>query len=173
MRCLPLGLITTLRTHAGSFVEPPLLATVEADSGVIAAVVMRTPPHNLVLARPREAAALEAEKQARQREELNVLYVAMTRARSELAISSVTPRAASFSTITSRTAAFVSTSTPRAAGASSSPTPPTCSPTMWPTWRWACCCRPATSCPSPPCCLPDAISGPAGHWPNFSPTSRP
>jgi ATP-dependent helicase/nuclease subunit A len=34
---------------------------------------------------------LEAEKQARQREELNGLYVAMTRARSELVVSSVAP----------------------------------------------------------------------------------
>jgi predicted GNAT family acetyltransferase len=47
--CLPLGLITTLRTHAGSFEGSPLLATVEVDSGAIAAVVMRTPPHNLIL----------------------------------------------------------------------------------------------------------------------------
>jgi len=39
--------------------------------------------------------ALDAEKQARQREELNGLYVAMTRARSELVISSVTPRGSS------------------------------------------------------------------------------
>ncbi len=39
--------------------------------------------------------ALAAEKQARQREELNALYVAMTRARSELVVSSVTPRTAS------------------------------------------------------------------------------
>jgi ATP-dependent helicase/nuclease subunit A len=38
--------------------------------------------------------ALEAEKQARQREELNGLYVAMTRARTELVVSSVAPHVA-------------------------------------------------------------------------------
>ena len=39
--------------------------------------------------------ALEVELQARQREELNALYVAMTRSRQELVISSVAPRGAS------------------------------------------------------------------------------
>jgi ATP-dependent helicase/nuclease subunit A len=41
---------------------------------------------------PSAAAAFEIEKQARQREELNALYVAMTRARVQLVISSSQPR---------------------------------------------------------------------------------
>jgi ATP-dependent helicase/nuclease subunit A len=44
---------------------------------------------------PCSAEALEVEKTARQREELNALYVAMTRARSRLVLSSVEPHVAS------------------------------------------------------------------------------
>jgi predicted GNAT family acetyltransferase len=55
---LLLGLATTLRDHPSVYPDQRLWV-VEEDAEVVGAA-LRTPPHNLVLARPRDARALEA-----------------------------------------------------------------------------------------------------------------
>jgi hypothetical protein len=51
VHCLQLGICETLRHQAMGPVgdAPPYLATVERDDGSVAAVILRTPPHNVVL----------------------------------------------------------------------------------------------------------------------------
>lgn len=96
-----------LTIHGAKGLEAPLVLMLDTDAGPARAETMgvivdwpgeaSAPQRFAFLAsesRPPTCcrAALDAEKQARQREELNALYVAMTRARGELVVSSVTPR---------------------------------------------------------------------------------
>ncbi len=102
--------VRLLTVHGAKGLEAPLVLMLDTDGAPARAETM-----GVILDWPGEAQApqrfafiasegepptcclpaLAAEKQARQREELNALYVAMTRARSELVVSSVTPRTSS------------------------------------------------------------------------------
>jgi uncharacterized protein len=55
---LPLGILSTARALPG--VYPALLGWVAHDEGSVVGVAIRTPPHNLVLARPTDPRAIEA-----------------------------------------------------------------------------------------------------------------
>ncbi len=98
--------VQLLTVHGAKGLEAPVVLLLDTDSAAT-----RTQTMGMLVDWPGESAAprrfaflasesrppaccrdaLEAEKQARQREELNGLYVAMTRARTELVVSSVAP----------------------------------------------------------------------------------
>ncbi|MFD0668595.1 UvrD-helicase domain-containing protein [Ramlibacter sp. MAHUQ-53] len=101
------GAVRLLTVHGAKGLEAPLVLLLDTDAPAPRAETMgvlvdwpgeaAAPRRFAFLASESKppaccVAALEAEKQARQREELNALYVAMTRARGELAASSVEPR---------------------------------------------------------------------------------
>ncbi|MFY8102807.1 MAG: UvrD-helicase domain-containing protein [Ramlibacter sp.] len=100
--------VRLLTVHGAKGLEAPVVLMLDTDTGAPAAQTMGmlvdwpgqdAAPRRFAFlaseARPPVccADALARELQARQREELNGLYVAMTRARHELVISSVTPHA--------------------------------------------------------------------------------
>jgi ATP-dependent helicase/nuclease subunit A len=102
--------IRLLTIHGAKGLEADVVLILDADAAPTPAASMRvlvdwpgetaTPTSFVFLASenrpaPSAAAAFEVEKHARQREELNALYVAMTRAREQLVISSSQPRYAS------------------------------------------------------------------------------
>ncbi|HSW16199.1 MAG TPA: 3'-5' exonuclease, partial [Ramlibacter sp.] len=102
--------VRLLTVHGAKGLEAPLVLMLDTDGEAARAESM-----GVIVDWPGEAAAprrfaflasesrapaccletLEAERHARQREELNGLYVAMTRARRELAVSSMVPRSGS------------------------------------------------------------------------------
>ncbi len=99
--------IRLLTIHGAKGLEANVVIILDADATPTPAASMRvlvdwpgeteTPTSFVFLASesrpaPSAAAAFEVEKQARLREELNALYVAMTRAREQLVISSSQPR---------------------------------------------------------------------------------
>jgi len=99
--------IRLLTIHGAKGLEADIVIILDTDAAPSAAATMRvlvdwpgetaTPTSFVFLASesrpaPSAAAAFEIEKQARLREELNALYVAMTRARQQLVISSSQPR---------------------------------------------------------------------------------
>ena len=99
--------IRLLTIHGAKGLEADVVIILDTDAAPSAAATMRvlvdwpgeteTPISFVFLASesrpaPSAAAAFEIEKQARLREELNALYVAMTRAREQLVISSSQPR---------------------------------------------------------------------------------
>ncbi len=103
------GAVQLLTVHGAKGLEAPVVLLLDTDSGPAQAQTM-----GMLVDWPGESAAprrfaflasetqppaccvdaLATEHQARQREELNGLYVAMTRARSELVVSSVAPHVA-------------------------------------------------------------------------------
>jgi ATP-dependent helicase/nuclease subunit A len=99
--------IRLLTIHGAKGLEADVVIILDTDAAPTAAATMRvlvdwpgetqTPISFVFLASesrpaPSAAAAFDIEKQARLREELNALYVAMTRAREQLVISSSQPR---------------------------------------------------------------------------------
>ena len=99
--------IRLLTIHGAKGLEADVVIILDTDAAPSAAATMRTlvdwpgetetPVSFVFLASesrpaPSASAAFELEKQARLREELNALYVAMTRAREQLVISSSQPR---------------------------------------------------------------------------------
>jgi ATP-dependent helicase/nuclease subunit A len=99
--------IRLLTIHGAKGLEADVVIILDTDAAPTAAASMRvlvdwpgettTPTSFVFLASesrpaPSASAAFDIEKQARQREELNALYVAMTRAREQLIISSNQPR---------------------------------------------------------------------------------
>ena len=99
--------IRLLTIHGAKGLEADVVIILDTDAAPSAAATMRvlvdwpgeteTPTSFVFLTSesrpaPSAAAAFEIEKQARLREELNALYVAMTRAREQLVISSSQPR---------------------------------------------------------------------------------
>jgi ATP-dependent helicase/nuclease subunit A len=102
--------IRLLTIHGAKGLEADVVIILDTDAAPTAAATMRvlvdwpgetaTPTSFVFLASesrpaPSASAAFDIEKQARQREELNALYVAMTRAKEQLVISSSQPRNAS------------------------------------------------------------------------------
>ena len=102
--------IRLLTIHGAKGLEADVVIILDTDAAPTAAASMRvlvdwpgetqTPTSFVFLASesrpaPSASAAFDIEKQARLREELNALYVAMTRAREQLVISSSQPRNAS------------------------------------------------------------------------------
>ena len=102
--------VRLLTIHGAKGLEADVVIILDADAAPTPAASMRvlvnwpgeteTPTSFVFLASesrpaPSAAEAFEDEKKARQREELNALYVAMTRAREQLLISSHQPRNAS------------------------------------------------------------------------------
>ena len=102
--------IRLLTIHGAKGLEADVVIILDTDAAPTPAALMRvlvdwpgetaTPISFVFLASesrpaPSAAAAFDIEKQARLREELNALYVAMTRARQQLVISSSQPRNAS------------------------------------------------------------------------------
>ena len=99
--------IRLLTIHGAKGLEADVVIILDTDAAPAPAASMRvlvdwpgeteTPTSFVFLASesrpaPSAAAAFDIEKQAREREELNALYVAMTRAREQLVISSSQPR---------------------------------------------------------------------------------
>ena len=98
--------VRLLTVHGAKGLEAPVVVVLDTDTPPAAADTMgvlvdwpgeaEAPERFTFLASEKQpplcnAAALQAEQAARQREELNTLYVAMTRARSTLVLSSVQP----------------------------------------------------------------------------------
>lgn len=54
------GICSNLRATPEAYGEPPYLATVEADGGVVAAAALRTPPYNIVLSEVDESSLAAA-----------------------------------------------------------------------------------------------------------------